>query len=33
MVIWIIGLSSAGKTEIGKHLYSIWKKHEKNIVL
>jgi len=33
MVIWIIGLSSAGKTEIGKHLYSIWKKEENNTVL
>jgi adenylylsulfate kinase-like enzyme len=32
-VIWITGLSSAGKTTIGKALYNIWKKTEPALVL
>lgn len=33
MVIWLIGLSGAGKTTIGKCVYEVWKKHESNTVL
>jgi len=33
MVIWLIGLSGAGKTTIGKCVYREWKKHEPNTVL
>ncbi len=33
MVIWLIGLSGAGKTTIGKRVYQEWKKHEPNTVL
>ena len=33
MIIWLIGLSGAGKTEIGKHIYEIWKKEAPNTVL
>lgn len=33
MVIWLIGLSGAGKTTIGKSVYREWKKHEPNTVL
>jgi len=33
MVIWLIGLSGAGKTTIGKCVYKEWKKREPNTVL
>jgi adenylylsulfate kinase len=33
MVIWLIGLSGAGKTTIGKSVYREWKKREPNTVL
>jgi len=33
MVIWLIGLSGAGKTTIGKCVYQEWKKYEPNTVL
>ena len=33
MVIWLIGLSGAGKTTIGKCVHREWKKHEPNTVL
>lgn len=33
MVIWLIGLSGAGKTTIGQHLYTLWKAREANTVL
>ncbi len=33
MVIWLIGLSGAGKTTIGKCVYREWKKNEPNTVL
>lgn len=33
MVIWLIGLSGAGKTTIGKCVYREWKKREPNTVL
>ena len=32
MVIWLIGLSGAGKTTIGRHLYEMWKADEPNTV-
>jgi len=33
MVIWLIGLSGAGKTTIGKSVYREWKNREPNTVL
>lgn len=33
MVIWLIGLSGAGKTTIGKCVYKEWKNREPNTVL
>ena len=33
MVIWLVGLSGAGKTTIGKHLFDIWKPLAPNTVL
>ncbi|MSR77619.1 MAG: adenylyl-sulfate kinase [Candidatus Omnitrophica bacterium] len=33
MVIWLIGLSGAGKTAIGKEMVKLWKKEESNTVL
>ena len=33
MVIWLIGLSGAGKTVIGRELYRQWKQKEANTVL
>lgn len=33
MVIWLIGLSGAGKTTIGRHLCEMWKKEAPNTVL
>ncbi|MGR3175979.1 MAG: adenylyl-sulfate kinase [Candidatus Scalindua sp.] len=33
MVIWLIGLSGAGKTTIGRFLYDQWKSKESNTVL
>ena len=33
MVIWIIGLSGAGKTTIGRALWTYWKESELNTVL
>ena len=33
MVIWLIGLSRAGKTKIGRELYKQWKEEESNTVL
>ena len=33
MVIWLIGLSGAAKTTIGRHLYEIWKAEAPNTVL
>lgn len=33
MVIWLIGLSGAGKTTIGRCVYHEWKKRESNTVL
>ena len=33
MVIWLIGLSGAGKTAIGRCVYHEWKKRESNTVL
>ena len=32
MIIWLIGISGAGKTTIGKELYSKLKKRIKNII-
>ena len=32
MIIWLIGLSGAGKTAIGRHLYELWKEEEPNTV-
>jgi cytidine diphosphoramidate kinase len=32
MIIWMIGLSGAGKTTIGRHVYSQWKDFEPNTV-
>ncbi len=32
MVIWLIGLSGAGKTTIGRHLYNAWKAEAANTV-
>ena len=32
MVIWLIGLSGAGKTTIGRHLHQMWKATEPNTV-
>jgi len=33
MVVWLIGLSKAGKTTIGRELYKQWKLNESNTVL
>ena len=33
MVIWLIGLSGAGKTTIGRRVYEEWKQREPNTVL
>ena len=33
MVIWLIGLSGAGKTTIGREVYRLWKAHASNTVL
>lgn len=33
MVIWIIGMSGAGKSTIGRELYALWKPHAANTVL
>lgn len=33
MVIWLIGLSGAGKTTIGRHVYDLWKAEAANTVL
>tara|TARA_B100001123_G_C15339562_1_gene1034229 strand:+ start:4820 stop:5344 length:525 start_codon:yes stop_codon:yes gene_type:complete len=33
MVVWLIGLSRAGKTTIGRELYRQWKAEESNTVL
>ncbi|MFQ5766087.1 MAG: adenylyl-sulfate kinase, partial [Rhodospirillales bacterium] len=32
MVIWLIGLSGAGKTTIGRHLHEMWKGQAANTV-
>ena len=32
MVIWLIGMSGAGKTVIGRHLYEMWKAEAANTV-
>lgn len=32
MVIWLIGLSGAGKSTIGRELYKLWKTKEQNTV-
>lgn len=32
MVIWLVGLSGAGKTTIGRHMYDQWKSKESNTV-
>jgi adenylylsulfate kinase len=33
MVIWIVGLSGAGKTTLGSHLWKLWRTEEPNTVL
>ena len=33
MVVWLIGLSGAGKTTIGRHLYELWRSQAPNTVL
>src|SRR3990170_7153602 len=33
MVIWLIGLSGAGKTTIGRHVYELMKKEASNTVI
>ena len=33
MIVWLIGLSGAGKTTIGKELYKIWKKDSRQTVI
>jgi len=33
MVIWLIGLSSSGKTTLGRYIYDLWKKNVPNTVL
>ncbi len=33
MVVWLIGLSGAGKTTIGRHLYDLWRRQAPNTVL
>jgi adenylylsulfate kinase len=32
LVIWLIGLSGAGKTTIGRHIHELWKKESPNTV-
>ena len=32
MVIWLVGLSSAGKTTLGRQVYKLWKKSAPNTV-
>lgn len=33
MIIWLTGLSGAGKTTIGEEIHKVWKKEEPNTVL